>query len=323
MILAAGYGTRLRPLTEHVPKPLLPVLGRPVLWYQAMLLSDAGVNEAVVNTHHLPERIEEYAASGALGFLTTEFTREKGRILGTGGGIRNARGFLGDGTVLVVNGDTLLLADLAALVRHHRKSGALATMLLSEDPSVPDEHAIFLDASGLVRRAVGRGAPARGLLRCAFMGAHALEPGVFDYLPKEGCIIRDGYLKAIEKGEPIAGFVARARAWDIGMPASLLQTNLAALSGTLINRHVKKSLSDNRLRPRRKDAVKVHGSAFAGPGCTFEGRAEIGPDAVLARNVRVGNGARIARSLALDGETIKPGEVLNGTIAGFGFRIRV
>ncbi|MBI5526530.1 MAG: NDP-sugar synthase [Deltaproteobacteria bacterium] len=322
MILAAGYGTRLRPLTEHLPKPLLPVLGRPVLWHQARLLADAGVKEAVINLHHLPERIEEYVGSGALGFLATHFVREEGRILGTGGGIRNARGFLGPKTALVVNGDTLLLADLAALVGHHRKSGATATMLLIEDPSVADEHAVYVDGGGRVRRAVGHGAPARGLLRCAFLGAHAIEPAAIDYLPQEGCVIRNGYVKAMGNGEPIAGFVTRAQARDLGTPASLLQTNLDALHGELDMPHVKESLSDNKLDSRHKDPVKVRGMVFVGPGCAFGTGVELGPDAVLACNVRVGKGARIAQSLVLHGETIKPGEVLTHTVAGFGLRIR-
>lgn len=324
MILAAGYGTRLRPLTDFIPKPLLPVLGNPILWYQANLLRAAGVDEVVINLHHLPAQIEEYVAAGGLGPLKTTCIRELDRILGTGGGIRNARPRLEGGTFIVVNGDTLISADLSPMLDAHRRSGALATLLLREAPDAPDEHSICIDSAGRVRRMVGFGSSPEGLTRCAFLGVHVLEPGIFDYLPEEGCVIRSAYRAAAADGKLIAGVITRGVQRDIGTPAALLDANLDMIrkSLTITVPNGIKPISDHMLCCTNKVILNIKHPVFSGPGCVFAPGCELGPRAVFSGANKVEAGARVIDSLVLHGEEIHSDEVLERTIAGFGQRIK-
>src|SRR5438132_9370186 len=130
MVLCAGFGTRLRPLTDKVPKPLVPVCGLPLLQYNFALLKGAGVTEVVINTHHLGAEMEKGARelASAIG-LSLEVSREEKHILGTGGGVRRAAHLLGQGTFFLLNGDMLFDVDLAAALAAHRAQGAAATMV--------------------------------------------------------------------------------------------------------------------------------------------------------------------------------------------------
>ena len=152
MVLAAGLGTRLLPLTNVIPKPLVPIANRPLLEYTFALLAGAGVREALVNTHHLPdifeERLRELDSSG----LALHVSRER-RILGTAGGLKKAEGFLGAATFLLLNGDFLVDIDLRQVLDFHQKQGAAATMVL-----IPDAAAgvLGVDPDGLIRRFIIR-----------------------------------------------------------------------------------------------------------------------------------------------------------------------
>ena len=123
MVLCAGFGTRLRPLTDRVPKPLVPLCGIPLLRYNFALLHNAGVREVVVNTHHLAAEMEKGALEvGQQVGLAVTISREVGHILGTGGGVRRAAQLLGPGTFLLLNGDMLFDVDLEAAIVAHRTS---------------------------------------------------------------------------------------------------------------------------------------------------------------------------------------------------------
>ena len=164
MILAAGLGTRLRPLTEERAKPALPVRGRPVVSLLLELLARQGIREVMINLHHLPDTIRRAVASDRPADLEIAWSNEE-RPLGTGGGIRRAADFLrGSETCVVLAGDMLLDADLAGLSRAHRASGRDVTLLLRRDPREASFGSVGVDARGDVVR-VGRhpvGAPDRG-----------------------------------------------------------------------------------------------------------------------------------------------------------------
>src|SRR5438105_5249953 len=135
MVLCAGFGTRLRPLTDKLPKPLVPLLGVPLLRYNFALLMNAGVRSVVINTHHLGHEMEKGAVqlAGEMG-LELSVSREEKHILGTGGGVRRAHAMIGNETFFLLNGDMLFDVDLAAALEAHRKSQAVATMVLAPYP---------------------------------------------------------------------------------------------------------------------------------------------------------------------------------------------
>jgi len=180
MVLCAGFGTRLRPLTDKVPKPLVPLCGVPLLRYNFALLQNAGVHEIVINVHHLGAEMEKGAKriAAELG-LDLRVSREEKHILGTGGGVKRAQAMLGNETFLVMNGDMIFDLDLPAAIEAHRKAQAMATMVLAPYPRGATYGAVEVDKDFNVRRIAGRGAPvAPGLTRMHFTGVHVFEPAM-------------------------------------------------------------------------------------------------------------------------------------------------
>ena len=221
MVLCAGFGTRLRPLTDKVPKPLVPLCGVPLLRYNFALLKNAGVREIVVNTHHLGEAMEEGARRIARELsIYLHVSREEKHILGTGGGVRRAESLLGKGTFFLLNGDMIFDVDLAAALAAHRKAGAAATMVLAHYPRGATYGAVEVDADLNVRRIAGRGAsPSPSLRKMHFTGVHVLEPELIARLPAEGesDINRTAYVHGPHDG--IDRSVIDARVLGIGFDA--------------------------------------------------------------------------------------------------------
>lgn len=219
MILAAGLGTRLRPLTDELPKPLVPVGDRAAVAHIAERLARAGISEAVLNTHHLAEAFTP-AQIDALP-LRLRVIREP-TILGTGGGVANAAELLGAGDVVVWNGDILADVDIPALLAAHRSERAPATLATAPRPR--GEGTVGLAADGAVVRLRGErfGVEERG---GDFLGIYALGPALRSRLPAVGCLLGDGCLPALRAGERIASFTV-TEAWDdIGSIASYLRAN--------------------------------------------------------------------------------------------------
>ena len=181
MVLAAGLGMRMRPLTLLAAKPALPVLNRPLLHWTLETLARAGVRQVVVNTHHLPGSVRRAAGDGRAFGLEVTYAHER-RILGTGGGPRAVRGFFGDEPFLLVNGDVLFDFDLAAVVARHRASGARATLVLKDIPDVEAYGGVVTRRDGSIVSIAGLPRPAAGR-EALFTGVHVLDPALLDRLP--------------------------------------------------------------------------------------------------------------------------------------------
>ncbi len=223
MVLAAGFGTRLAPLTDTVPKPLVPVAGAPFLDHLLALLAGGGVREVVMNLHHLGHLIEAHVGDGARFGLTVRYSRET-TILDTGGGIRHAQPLLDGEPFFVANGDSLLEASLAEVAEFHRARGGIATLALRPDPDAARLGLVEIDADARIRRISGRpeGAAAAGPLRgLMFPGLHVLEPAIFSHMPPDGTafgIARTTYPELIARGVPLYGFETTARWINIDTP---------------------------------------------------------------------------------------------------------
>jgi mannose-1-phosphate guanylyltransferase len=219
MILAAGLGTRLRPLTDELPKPLVPVGDRPAVAHVAARLAAAGVTEAALNTHHLAGAFTE-AVLAALP-LTLRVVHEPA-ILGTGGGVANAAPLLGEGDVVVWNGDILADVEVRGLIAAHRAAAAPATLAVA--PRADGAGTVGLGADGGVVRLrgecfgveVGSG---------DFLGIYVLGPAFRARLPVPGCLIGDGALPILRAGGRLATFAVREPWDDIGSVASYLAAN--------------------------------------------------------------------------------------------------
>jgi choline kinase len=181
MVLAAGRGTRLAPLTDERPKPLLPLGPLPLLHFPLLLLRAAGIREVMVNLHHLGSQIRDQIGDGKNLDLSIRYSEEHPTLLGTGGGIKRARAFLEGGTFVVMNGDTLVDADLPRVLEAHARSGATATMVLAD--ALPGEPfgLVAVDAEMRIRELAGRlGWKGRAHRTGHFCGIHVIESRVFE-----------------------------------------------------------------------------------------------------------------------------------------------
>ncbi|MGH7818468.1 MAG: nucleotidyltransferase family protein, partial [Candidatus Binatia bacterium] len=220
MILAAGLGTRLRPLTEQVPKALIDVGGRPMIEYPLRMLAAAGVEAIVVNLHHRGGEIRDALGDGRRFGVRLLYSAED-PILDTGGAMVKARPMLGGGEFLVANCDALLEVDLVALAAFHEARGALATLVVRRDPRADRYGPLDLDATGRIRRFLGDPADADGTLeRTMFCGVHVISSRIFDFMPSGGAfsITRYTYARAHAAGAELYGLRYEGYWADPGTP---------------------------------------------------------------------------------------------------------
>jgi len=223
MVLAAGFGKRLAPITHTTPKPLVPVAGRPLLDRLLEFLRAGGIEEVVINLHHLGHRIEEHVGDGRRFGLRVHYSPED-PILDTGGGIKRAERLLAGEPFVVANGDSLLEIRLRDLLEWHRARGGVATLMVRPDPNAARYGLVELAADDRVRRIVGLppGA-APGTRGFMFPGLHVLEPEVFRWMDAGGVfsITRVTYPRMIAAGVPVFGCVTPARWITIDTPEAL------------------------------------------------------------------------------------------------------
>jgi NDP-sugar pyrophosphorylase family protein len=298
MIVAAGLGTRLRPLTHLRPKPVVPVRGLPLLAYPLALLAAHGVNEVIVNTHHLPERLRAAADACRPPGVRVSFSHEE-RLLGTGGGIRRAAAFLRESDpCLILGGDMVLDYDLRALVAAHRERENALTLLLREDRRAEAFGTIGIDANGRLRR-IGRRFDLGGEVRAGlYAWANVVSSRAFDALPEEEVFSHlDGWVVPLVAGgaEDVRAIVATESdsVWEpVGTPAEYLAANLVP----------------HRLSYLDADAVASHAGARFAPGL------------VIGAGATLGRGVCLERAVVWDGEHVPDGLVRHdGVFAGGAF----
>jgi NDP-sugar pyrophosphorylase family protein len=244
MVLAAGLGTRLRPLTDDRPKALVTVAGRAMLEIVLARLRAAGVTEVIVNAHHFAEQIEQFLKGREDFGMRIEVSREA-ELLDSGGGIKNAAWFfLEDGPdrgapFIVHNVDVISTIDLTRMIRTRNETNALATLAVAMRDS---SRQLIFDQDGLLcGRRAGRDAlpeivrPAQQTLQFAFSGIHVISPRIFAQLNETGAFsIIDAYLRLAAAGERVAAFRAEEFYWrDLGKPESIAAAERDIASGAV------------------------------------------------------------------------------------------
>ncbi|MEQ8764477.1 MAG: sugar phosphate nucleotidyltransferase [Planctomycetota bacterium] len=302
-ILAAGLGSRLRPFTDHTPKPLLTVGNVPLIDHALALVRRAGISRIGVNLHKHAGMLREHLQE-----LDTEIVlSEEPVLLGTGGGLRQIEERLGgDGPLLVVNADALCGdVDLSELIAIHERQQAMATLLLrtASEGFTP----IWRDGEGRVRHIGDRGDAPADWERRVFTGIHVLEPRLLRALPagQPCCLIAKAYRPALSRGEHFASLTWPGYWSDVGAPERLLEANLAALETEV--------RLPGGLRGERSGATEslrlVDSTAILDASARLHGTI-VGPD------VRIGSNAIVSRSVLLKGARVEPEERLDGRIRG-------
>ena len=238
MVLAAGQGTRLRPITDSKPKALVPVAGRPMIEYALLLLRHYGIREIIINLHHFGEQIESLLGDGKRHGLELSYSRET-ELLETGGGLLKAKAFLQDGSFIVINTDALIDLNLADVIAFHKSKNATATLVLRPDVNADQYGSMDIDVHGRISRFLQTSAPIRptGSIRTLmFSGVQLLEPIVFDFMgaaqtARKFSTTRETYPKMLSAGEALYGFCFEGFWQDLGTIERIRQAEESLASG--------------------------------------------------------------------------------------------
>ena len=271
-ILGAGLGTRLKPLTDSLPKPLVPLYHEPMVNYALRHCISAGITDFAINTHHLPEKWEEYYPEGKFSEAEINFFYEP-ILLETGGGIKNIASFIGDEPLLIYNGDILTDLDISALMDAHVRSGDVATLALF--PTGPNCNVAVEDGRIVDMR------HARGVHpgNHQFTGIYCINPEILDLIPAgEKISIVPAFLELIEKGK-IGAFVSESATWhDLGTRSSYFDAH---------------ELLRSSCQPIHEKAMIDPSAEICVESCVIGEDAKIGKNAKL-RNTIIWPGASVA-----------------------------
>jgi mannose-1-phosphate guanylyltransferase len=320
LILAGGEGTRLRPLTSTVPKPVVPLVDRPFIRFMLDWLRSHGVDDVVMSCGHLASGVRNVLGDGSAFGIRLRYVEEP-RPLGTGGAVKFAESLL-DERFLMLNGDVLTDIDLSVQLVKHEQAGATATLALTpvEDPSAYG--LVRTREDGEVTEFVEKPAPDQIDTRNISAGAYVLERRVLELLEADvpASIERDVFPRLV--GEGLYGCASDGYWLDIGTPERYLEGTFDILEGTVASA-VRERMGDGFLCVEEdvENAGRIIPSALVETGCRIGDGARIGGRVVLERGVTVGENTTIERAVVMQGAEIGAGCTLSGCIVAGGVRI--
>jgi mannose-1-phosphate guanylyltransferase/mannose-1-phosphate guanylyltransferase/phosphomannomutase len=318
MVMAAGLGTRLRPLTYEVPKPMVPVVNRPIMEHILRLLPRNGFGDVVANLHWFPDTIRDRFGDGSdLGIdLTYSYEEE---LMGTAGGVRNVSSFFGDDPFLVMAADALTDIDLAGLVAAHNEKEGIATLAVTQVPNVSEFGVVITDADGRIQGFQEKPDPAEALSDLASCMIYILEPEIFDYFPDKHAVdfALEVFPALLENDVPF--HVHRIDSYwnDVGSLPEYIQGNLDVLEGA-----VEVQGAGTMLESAGGDEAEetgkpgIDGPVLVGEGCELDPGARLDGPLVIGAGASVGAGALVKRSVLLPGAQVPPGAIVAGAIYG-------
>jgi mannose-1-phosphate guanylyltransferase/phosphomannomutase len=306
--MAAGAGTRLRPLTHQVPKPMVPIADRPVLEYTLLNLKRHGITEIVMNLHAYPEQIKNYFGDGSRLGLTLSYSYEP-ILRGTAGGVKKVESFLNRGTFLIMSGDGLTDINLTQLLAFHRVRRSMATMAVSA-VDVRFEYGVTLtNATGRITRFVEKPSWGDVFSNQVNSGVYVFEPSIFSFIPKnrEYDFGKQVWPDLLKRRKPIYAWKTSAYWCDVGSLGEYRRAQLDLLG--------KKSLFRPALTERRPGiwapksltlkGIKVQSPCLIGENCRIAPGVIIGAGTVIESGVRLDSGVELTRSVIWSGSHIK------------------
>ncbi len=328
MVLAAGLGTRLRPITYAMPKPMVPVLNQPVMEHSVRLLVRHGFGEAIANLHWFPETIEGHFGDGSDFGIELSYSREE-HLLGTAGGVRNAAGFLGD-SFLVVAGDALTDLDFAAMREFHESHDGIATMATKRVADTDQYGVVIAGDDGRIQGFQEKPDPAEALSNLANTCIYMFRAEIFDYFPEPGTSkaagpddpagftdwAMDVFPALLENDVPFYSHVIEAYWNDIGNLDELRKGNHDALHAAVEIESDVPEVADGVRSASPLKGVEVEGPALIGSGVRFGAGARIQGPAIIADGCEVGAGAWLRDSILLAGAELPAEGLLGGASAG-------
>jgi len=328
MVLAAGLGTRLRPITYEMPKPMVSVANRPVMEHIVRLLARHGFTEAIANLHWFPDLIRGHFGDGSRFGLELSYSHEE-QLLGTSGGVRNAAGFLGD-SFLVISGDALTDIDLGAMREFHESHDGIATLATKRVADTSQFGVAITGSDGRIQGFQEKPDPAEALSDLANCGIYMFRAAVFDFFPAPGASAAAGegdppgfadwaldvFPRLLEADVPFYAHEIDAYWNDIGSLDELRAGNLDALAGELrleLGGELREGL---RSGEQGADEEPPAGPVLVGEGCEIGDDVRVDGPAVIGGGARIGAGSRLREAIVLPGAELAPGSVVVGGIVG-------
>jgi mannose-1-phosphate guanylyltransferase/mannose-1-phosphate guanylyltransferase/phosphomannomutase len=320
MVLAAGLGTRLRPLTYELPKPLVPVADRPIMELILELLRGHGVTEIAANLSYRPDEIREHFGAGSGHGVSIEWSLEE-ELLGTAGGVRNVRDSFGDERFLVMAADALTDIDLTRLREAHEANDGIATLAVKRVPDTSEYGVVVSGADGRIQGFQEKPDPAEALSDLASCMIYVLEPAIFDYFPDQTVVdfALDVFPELLANDVPFYVHEIDAYWNDVGSLDEYRQGNFDAISGAVrVDLGASEAsegilLGEGTTLPDEAEAVAP---VLVGAGCEVGAGTRLEGPLVIGGGCRIGPGAVLSESVLLPGSEVPPDSILVGAIAG-------
>jgi NDP-sugar pyrophosphorylase family protein len=319
ILLAGGKGTRLRPLTIHTPKPIVPIFNRPFLHYQLDLLKQvAEIDEVILSLNYQPRRIEEIFGDGSESGMAIKYVVEPAP-LGTAGAVRYAGESLRE-SVVVFNGDVLTTVDLAAVIKLHRERKAKATIVLTAVENPTAYGLVETDEQGNIRRFLEKPNPDEITCDTINAGIYVLEPDTFDRIPRDTpwSIERSYFPSLVERGEAFVAYIYRGYWIDIGTSEKYMQVHRDIMDGHYRAAPFANAPSTAWVSPeaRVEDGVTIEGPCFVDEGAVIKAGAKIGPYTVIGRQCHVEEHAVVSHAIVWANSRISQEAIVRGSILG-------
>jgi mannose-1-phosphate guanylyltransferase len=316
MIFAAGFGTRMGPLSELLAKPAMPFYGRPLIAHTLDWLAKSGVTTAVVNLHHNPRSVREAVKQHLPPGMKVSFSAEDD-ILGTGGGLKAAEShFTEEPFFLVVNGDVFTQFNLEIPLRIHQSASPLSTLVLTDNPDHRELFGVGINVAREITDFWGEPQNSNAFRHCAFTGIHIVNPDLLKILPEVGyaCIKEDAYLPALRAEKKLMSAVMKGNWFDLGTPQRYLDAHVQMLNqAEQLCAFPERSPGVISADPL-PEQLEVEAPVVVGPGLKASAGASIGPCAFLGSNVSLGKRSRLSHVVVWDGAKIK-GSISHAVVA--------
>ena len=320
VVMAGGEGTRLRPMTASMPKPLLPIVNKPIMEHVLRLLARHGISETVVTVQFLASLVRNYFGDGEEFGMRLRYATEE-TPLGTAGSVKNAEHLLRDDTFIVISGDALTDFDLTDLVKFHHDKGALVTVCLTRVPDPLEFGITIVDDDNRVQRFLEKPTWGQVFSDTVNTGIYVMEPEVFDYVPAGESVdwSADVFPELVEQGKPIYGYVAEGYWEDVGTHESYVRAQADVLSGRvdvdLDAFEVSSGVWIAEGADVHPDAV-LKGPLYVGDYAKVEAGVELREFTVLGSNVVAKSGAFLHRAVIHDNVFIGPQTNLRACVVG-------
>ncbi len=325
VLMAGGSGTRLRPLTCDLPKPMVPILNKPIAEHIINLLKRNQITEVIATLHYLPDIMRDYFQDGSDFGVEMTYAIEEEQPLGTAGCVKNIAELLNE-TFLVISGDSITDFDLTAAIAFHKQKKSRATIILTRVPNPIQFGVVITDKEQRIKRFLEKPSESEIFSDTVNTGTYILEPEILEYLPEgeEKDFSKDLFPMLLENNEPMYGYIAEGYWCDVGHLEAYREAQYDALQGK-----VKMEFGYQEKSPQMwigentyiSPTAKIEAPVLIGNNCRISSRVKIEPGTVIGDNVTINPDAHLIRSIIWNGVTVGEEANLNACIIARGTRV--